>query len=49
MSCYAAIYNTVALEKQVHNLIEDNEIMKKSGIYYYVLSRKSALSQFPYF
>ena len=27
-----------ALEKQIHELMEDDEIMKKSGIYSYVLS-----------
>lgn len=31
-------YDTAALEKQIHNLMEDDEIMKKSGIYRYVLS-----------
>ena len=32
------VYDTVALEKQIHDLMEDDEIMKKSGIYRYVLS-----------
>ena len=32
------IYDTDALEKQIHELMEDDEIMKKSGIYSYVLS-----------
>ena len=32
------IYDTVALEKQIHDLMEDDEINKKSGIYRYVLS-----------
>ncbi len=32
------IYDTAALEKQIHDLMEDDEIMKKSGIYRYVLS-----------
>lgn len=32
------IYDTAALETQIHNLMEDDEIMKKSGIYRYVLS-----------
>lgn len=32
------VYDTSALEKQIHNLMEDDEIMKKSGIYRYVLS-----------
>ena len=32
------IYNAEALEKQIHDLMEDDEIMKKSGIYRYVLS-----------
>lgn len=31
-------YDTAALEKQIHDLMEDDEIMKKSGIYRYVLS-----------
>ena len=31
-------YDTVALEKQIHDLMEDDEIMKKAGIYRYVLS-----------
>ena len=31
-------YNTDKLEQQIHNLMEDDEIMKKSGIYRYVLS-----------
>lgn len=32
------IYDVNALEKQIHDLMEDDEIMKKSGIYRYVLS-----------
>ncbi len=32
------IYDTASLEKQIHDLMEDDEIMKKSGIYRYVLS-----------
>ncbi len=32
------IYDTAALERQIHDLMEDDEIMKKSGIYSYVLS-----------
>lgn len=32
------IYDTELLEKQIHDLMEDDEIMKKSGIYRYVLS-----------
>ena len=32
------VYDTEALEKQIHDLMEDDEIMKKSGIYRYVLS-----------
>ena len=32
------VYDTAALEKQVHDLMEDDEIMKKPGIYRYVLS-----------
>lgn len=32
------IYDTTALEKRVTELMEDDEIMKKSGIYRYVLS-----------
>lgn len=32
------IYDTEELEKQIHYLMEDDEIMKKSGIYRYVLS-----------
>lgn len=32
------IYDIDALEKQIHDLMEDDEIMKKSGIYCYVLS-----------
>lgn len=32
------VYDTAALEKQIHELMEDDEIMKKSGIYRYVLS-----------
>lgn len=31
-------YDTYALEKQIHDLMEDDEIMKKAGIYRYVLS-----------
>lgn len=31
-------YDTAALEKQIHDLMEDDEIMKKAGIYRYVLS-----------
>lgn len=31
-------YNTDELEQQIHSLMEDNEIMKKAGIYRYVLS-----------
>ena len=31
-------FDTVELEKQIHDLMEDDEIMKKSGIYRYVLS-----------
>ncbi len=31
-------YDIVALEKQIHDLMEDDEIMKKAGIYRYVLS-----------
>lgn len=31
-------YDIAALEKQIHDLMEDDEIMKKSGIYRYVLS-----------
>jgi len=31
-------YDTDALEKQIHDLMEDDEIMKKAGIYRYVLS-----------
>lgn len=31
-------YDTAELEKQIHDLMEDDEIMKKSGIYRYVLS-----------
>lgn len=33
-----SVYDTVALEEQVSSLMEDDEIMKKSGIYRYVLS-----------
>jgi hypothetical protein len=33
-----AVYDTASLEKQIHDLMEDDEIMKKSGIYRYVLS-----------
>ena len=32
------IYDTVQLETEIHDLMEDDEIMKKSGIYRYVLS-----------
>jgi hypothetical protein len=32
------VYDVDALENQIHNLMEDDEIMKKSGIYRYVLS-----------
>lgn len=32
------IYDIAALEKQIHDLMEDDEIMKKAGIYRYVLS-----------
>lgn len=32
------VYDTDSLEKQIHDLMEDDEIMKKSGIYRYVLS-----------
>lgn len=32
------IYDIDALEKQIHDLMEDDEIKKKSGIYRYVLS-----------
>lgn len=32
------IYDTAALERQIGELMEDDEIMKKSGIYRYVLS-----------
>lgn len=32
------VYDTAALEKQIHDLMEDDEITKKSGIYRYVLS-----------
>ncbi len=32
------IYDTTELENRIHNLMEDDEIMKKSGIYSYVLS-----------
>lgn len=31
-------YDITELEKQIHDLMEDDEIMKKSGIYRYVLS-----------
>uniref|UniRef100_UPI003AB516DB HNH endonuclease n=1 Tax=Rikenella microfusus TaxID=28139 RepID=UPI003AB516DB len=31
-------YDTALLEKQIHDLMEDDDIMKKSGIYRYVLS-----------
>ena len=36
--CGDGVYDTAALEKQIHDLMEDDEIMKKSGIYRYVLS-----------
>ncbi len=32
------VYDTAELEKRIHDLMEDDEIMKKSGIYRYVLS-----------
>ncbi len=32
------IYDTALLEQRIHDLMEDDEIMKKSGIYSYVLS-----------
>ena len=32
------IYDTKQLEERIHDLMEDDEIMKKSGIYSYVLS-----------
>ena len=32
------IYDTAQLEQRIHDLMEDDEIMKKSGIYSYVLS-----------
>ena len=32
------IYDTAELEQRIHDLMEDDEIMKKSGIYSYVLS-----------
>lgn len=32
------IYDTTKLEQQIHTLMEDDEIMNKSGIYRYVLS-----------
>mgnify|MGYP000169951432 FL=1 len=32
------VYDTEALEKQICDLMEDDEIMRKSGIYRYVLS-----------
>ena len=32
------IYDTAELERRIHDLMEDDEIMKKSGIYSYVLS-----------
>ena len=32
------IYDTIELEHRIHDLMEDDEIMKKSGIYSYVLS-----------
>ena len=32
------IYDTKQLEQRIHDLMEDDEIMKKSGIYSYVLS-----------
>lgn len=35
----SADYNTEKIEQQIHDLMEDDEIMKKSGIYRYVLSK----------
>jgi hypothetical protein len=32
------VYDVNALEERIHNLMEDDEIMRKSGIYRYVLS-----------
>lgn len=32
------IYDTTKLKQQIHTLMEDDEIMNKSGIYRYVLS-----------
>lgn len=32
------VYDTAVLEKRIHDLMEDDEIMKKAGIYRYVLS-----------
>ena len=32
------IYDTEQLESEIHRLMEDDEIMKKAGIYHYVLS-----------
>ena len=32
------IYDTAELEQRIHDLMEDDEIMKKSGVYSYVLS-----------
>ena len=32
------VYDTATLEKQIRDLMEDDEIMKKSGIYRYLLS-----------
>ena len=37
------VYDTAALEKQIHDLMEDDEIMKKSGIYRYVRSPVSTV------
>lgn len=34
----SGIYDTKELERQIHDLMEDDEIMKKTGIYRYVLS-----------
>ena len=35
---YENIYDTDSLERQIHDLMEDDEIIKKPGIYRYVLS-----------
>ena len=32
------VWDTVALEAQIHELMEDDEILRKAGIYHYVLS-----------